>query len=401
MNAYNFKIDLACPQCGAPAVLDETEYIIRCEFCRTGNIIHTHPYPCFFISPKKHRHAHLPVTYVPYWRFKGLEFSLGPRAPGFRVIDHSYIAVERPGLPASLGLRSQTQKLQFIQKGIIGAFLPPDISRKNILDQIAGQEVKKVHIGEILSLIFMPFHHDTDIIYDGLTGKITGMKQDLSSDKKAPSYHLTFTPSLCPNCGWDLRGETDSLVLSCKNCLSFWLIHNKKLNRVQAQFFGLSHDTSMVMPFWQFRIKFDTLDLHTYADLIRVANIPKVPRPDHEKQAVYFYVPAFKVSPKLFLRIGKQITLAQIQAEERNRMPDVAYHPADLSLDEGLQAVPPILMDVSTNKKDIWALLAGEKLTVRSFSLAYMGFRASGSEYIQDDLGVSLQINSLKFGRRL
>ncbi len=70
--------------------------------------------------------------------------------------------------------------------------------------------------------------------------------------------------------------------------------------------------------------------------MIKIANIPKVVKEEHEKQPLYFYVPAFKINPKLFLRIGKQITLAQIEpAQQIRKIPKIRFHPADLPLEEG------------------------------------------------------------------
>ena len=401
MNTYNFKIDLQCPQCGAPAVLDETEAIIKCGFCKTGNIIHTTPYPCFFISPSAQKPAHLPVTYVPYWRFKGLEFALGPIPPQFRVIDRSNIAVNLSGFPVSLGLRTQTQKLKFIHKDVPGDFLPPAISKKEMLKKIAGEGDRNVYIGEILSLIFMPFYHDGDRVTDGLTGKAVVGEHDFSVIKKAPAYRVAFTPSLCPSCGWDLEGESDSLVLHCRNCTTCWLIHNDQLNQIQTGFFGWNHNTEMMMPFWQFQIRFTTLELNRLKDLVMFANITRVIQDKDKDHRVCFYVPAFKISPKLFLRIGRQITVSQIDIKEKQQIPDVQYHPADLPLDEGFQAVFPMLMDLSVRKKEDWAILSKEKPELVSFKLVYLGFEKVGSEYIQDHLGFSLQVNSLRFGRRL
>lgn len=400
MSTYNFQIDTQCPQCGAPVVLDETECIIQCRFCRTRNIIHTLPYPCYYMEVSPEKTAGSEVYYVPYWRFKGLEFSLGEKKPDFRVVDHSYIAVEISGLPVSLGLRSQTQKLKFIRKDIAGSFFAPAISREDIFKKMGAGDDKKVHIGEILSLIFMPFFLDEDTLYDGLTGKTMTLNPlDLIADKQSPAYHLKFTPSICPNCGWDLKGETDSLVLHCSNCMSSWLIHNKKLNKLKAMFYDLKPDTDMLVPFWRLEIEFKTLDCSTHAHLIKIANIPKVITKANENQTLYFYIPAFKLNPKLFLRIGRQTTLVQIEPTEIKKMPNIRFHPVNLPIEEGFQAVLPILMDLCNNKKEIWNLLAKEKLKLKRFSLTYFSFRICGSECIQDTLGFSLPINSLKFGR--
>ncbi len=402
VSAYNFQIDLQCPQCGAPAVLNETECIIKCQFCRTSNIIHTHPFPCFYMEPKQEKYSNLKIAYIPYWRFKGLEFTLGIKKPGFRVIDRSYLAVKKTSIPRSLGLRSQTQKLKFLHKGITGSFLPPSISRKKILQQISGTSEEKVHIGEILSLIFLPFYQDKDKMYDGLTGNIISMHpSDLAANKKSPAYNLKFTPGICPNCGWDLKGETDSLVLHCNNCTSFWLISNKKLNRLNAMFFDAKSDIHLQMPFWRLQIEFSELECSTHAHLIKIANIPKIIQKEDNQKILYFYIPAFKLNPKLFLRIGKQVTLARIEPSRAENIPEGSFHPVDLPLEEGVQAVYPILMNLCTNRQDIWNILAREVIKLKSYCLVYVGFHSAGSEYIQDTLGFSIKKNPLKFGRQL
>lgn len=354
------------------------------------------------MKPGQEKYAGRRITYVPYWRFKGLEFSLGGRSPSFRVMDYSCRAVENSGLPVSLGLRSQTQKLEFIRKDMSGSFVTPDISRKDILKQISGSGNKKIHIGEVLSLIFMPFYQDNDIVYDGLSGKALAISpSDLSEDKTPSAFSLEFTPGLCPDCGWDLKGETDSLVLCCGNCMSFWHVHNKTLNKIKALFYGTGTPEDMLMPFFRLQIEFQTLECSTYAQLIKIANIPKVICDEDKKVPLYFYVPAFKISPKLFLRIGRQITLAGIEPLPAGKMPAMRFHPADLPIEECFQAILPLFMELCTKKKEIWSLLEKEKLKLTSFCLTYISFQTSGSDYIQESLGIGLPKNSLKFGRNL
>jgi hypothetical protein len=358
------------------------------------------------MEPRQEKFANLKIVYVPYWRFKGLEFTLGNKTPSFKVIDLSYLAVNKISIPRSLGLRSQTQKLKFLHKDIKGSFLPPAISRQEILQQISGKGNTKVHIGEILSLIFMPFFQDKDKIYDGLTGNLipihsTNKASKLAATKKSPNYNLKFTPSICPNCGWDLKGETDSLVLHCNNCVSFWLIRNKRLNRIEAMFLKAKSDIPMQMPFWRLHIEFATLKCSTRAHLIKLTNIPTIIKKEDTQQVLYFYIPAFKLNPKLFLRIGKQTTLSMIEPSTARNIPKGLFHPVDLPLKEGLQAVCPLLMHLCTNKNDTWDILKKEDLKLKSSCLIYLPFHASSSEYVQDTLGFSLQKNSLKFGRQL
>jgi hypothetical protein len=345
----------------------------------------------------------LPVAaeplYVPYWRFRGMEFCLDEASPGFRVMDYSCLAIHTKGLPPSLGLRPQARPLKFIHKDTKGIFLLPEISGKTALKQMAGGEEDKIHIGETLSLIFMPLFRKSGVLCDGLTGTPLSVSlSDLPADKKAPGHQLSFTPCLCPDCGWDLKGRTDSLVIHCSNCVKFWLIRNKTLNRVDTHFSGSGPNTKILMPFWRLKVEFNLISCSTYAHLITIANIPKAVREEHEQQPLYFYIPAFKINPKLFLRIAKQMTLAQISPVMAEKIPGIDFLPADLPPDEGAQAVFPVLAAMAAHKKETIDSLKKEKLKIRSFSLIYIAFQESGSEFVQEEMGVSLPKNALQKG---
>lgn len=395
----NFQIDTQCPQCGAPVVLDETDHIMGCDFCRTRHILHTHPFPCYYMAPRQDRYADLEPIYVPYWRFKGLEFRLEAKKPGFRVIDQSTLALKNTPFPASLGLRSQTQKLQFVQKDVTGTFMPPVLSHNEILKQISGIQVKKIHIGEILSLIYMPFYRKEKTVIDGISGTIipAATNPEPETTKNAPAIQLRFTPGHCPNCGWDLAGETDSLVLNCHNCHTNWLSHSGTLKKLKSH--TDKADAGLKLPFWSLEIMLKNLQCTRYSHLIEMANLPMAVQESHKQQPLIFNIPAFKINPRLFLRVGKQTTLARIETSPMKSMPKEQFHPADLPLEEGFQAILPLIMELAAKKKETWEKLKKDKLELRSFSLTYLSFRKSGSEYIQDAMGISIPVNALRFGR--
>ena len=66
-----------------------------------------------------------------------------------------------------------------------------------------------------------------------------------------------------------------------------------------------------------------------------------------------------------------------------------------LSLDEGVQAVLPVLRTLAVPKKEILETLKTEKLTLTAFSLAYLSFQASGNDYVQGEAGIGFQKNAL------
>lgn len=399
MNGSDFKIDAACPRCGAPVVLKETESMVQCGFCKTRHAIHTHPFPCYYMEPGPKTPAGADILYVPYWRFKGMEFNLDADPPGFRIMDHSCLAVHQKGLPPSLGLRPQARPLKFVQKDVPGRFLSPEISGKNAIRQMSGQAEGRVYIGETLSLLYMPFFKNQQGLCDGLTGApLASLILDLPAGPNTPGQTVSFSPCLCPDCGWDLTGRTDSLVIHCSNCTSFWLIRNKKIGRVETGFSAHAEDSNILMPFWRFSVEFSRITLSSYADLIRMANIPKAVQEAHEKMPMHFYIPAFKINPKLFLRIAKQMTLAQIAPGPAGKISGMDILSADLELEEGAQAVFPALATMATPKKDIIGILKTEKLKIKEFSLIYIAFQASGNDYVQPELRISLPKNSLLKG---
>jgi len=390
---------MRCPRCGAPVGLDETECIVQCGFCKTRHVLHTEPFPSYYLEPGPDRPQAAELLYVPYWRLRGMEFRFNGPEPVCRVMDHSCPAVDGTGLPVSLGLRTQTQPLKFIRKGLEGIFTAPDISKQAALDQMSGANGDKTYIGEILSLIFMPFYRDRSRMVDGLSGQVLDIAMpDLASDKTFPFHPPSFTPCLCPDCGWDLEGRTDSLVLSCKNCTSFRLIREKTLNRISAVFSETGPDPAVLLPFWRLQVSFSRATWSTHADLMRLANVPRQVTQDQEKQALEFYIPAFRIAPKLFLRLAKQITLSTPALGQAEKIPKTALYPVTLSLDEGIQAVLPVLRTLVVQKKEPLEILKTEKLTLTAFSLAYLSFQALGNDYVQEGTGLGLPKNALHAG---
>ena len=426
VRSSNFQIDIECPQCGAPVVLEETENIIECPFCRVRSILSTQPFPCYYFEPRQEKFSDSSVIYIPYWRFKGLEFTLNSTQVSYRVIDSSWLAIKKDGkhgIPSSLGLRSQTQKLKFIRSDTKGLFYPLSINKKQILRRVnkeysgdsrgkhKSQSGKQayIHVGEIISLIYLPFYKTKHELFDGLTGKkvdtlpekpIEQLKQ-FSDQGKQPQYNFSFMPGLCPNCGWELSGETDSLVLTCKGCFKAFLIRNKKLKQIEVQFASLQHNTDLFIPFWKLSINFLKISCSKYSDIMRLANLPKAILEEHKTKDFHFFIPAFKVNPKLFLRLGKQISLLQPDSISLDKLPVGKFYPANLPLQEGLEAVPPVLMDLCKRKKELWNMLILEKIKLGKYNLVYLSFKEVGSEYIQPEFKFSLPKNSLKFGRKL
>ena len=272
MKNFNLLIEHQCPQCGAPAVLAETDRLFTCDFCRVRSYLYSRGVFRYLLPDKAPEGKTL--YYIPYWRFKGMLFSCVPGGVRQKFIDVSYQALVSSQLPISLGFRSQTLKLRFISPESAGRFLPINRSLDQMMqiqEQNYSQPLPKpiyhqAHIGEHSSLIYAPFYVE-DCLYDAVLNEPVGsritddVRQMLETAEK-PGWGLNFLPTLCPDCGWDLEGPRDTLVLLCRNCNSAWKAGNSHLKRLKFGHLTLNVDTDfpvLYLPFW--RIKSDIMSL--------------------------------------------------------------------------------------------------------------------------------------------
>ncbi len=68
------------------------------------------------------------------------------------------------------------------------------------------------YIGEAVSMIYAPVYYKDLSVYDGISGqRIAPMPDEagleFAGKPGAGEGRLSFLPSLCPQCGWDMEGE--------------------------------------------------------------------------------------------------------------------------------------------------------------------------------------------------
>lgn len=66
-----------------------------------------------------------------------------------------------------------------------------------------------------------------------------------------------------------------------------------------------------MIPFWRIKAEIAPIAMASYADLVRMGNLPKAVRKEWETKDLYFWTPAFKIRPKIFLRLNTQLAIAQ------------------------------------------------------------------------------------------
>ncbi len=407
-----WRIELQCPQCGALVDLEETDRILQCVYCRTRLYLAPKGHGVYYLQPDASTKDFL---FIPYWRFKGMVFSCEEREIAQRVEDSTLLAMKVRELPPSLGVRPQVLKLRFVTPEIEGAFFKPHFPLKigekgsqgdGDCSGTGRSEPFELFIGETVSLIYAPLYMREGILYDAILKRpLARTRCDLAEKLPLDHHHslsVQFIPTLCPHCGWDLLGEKDTLILLCKNCNTAWKASGDGLARLE---FGVMdcgvEEPTLCLPFWRLGTRVKGLQLESYADLIRLANLPKAIKEEWFERRVHFWTPAFKVQPHLFMRLSKFLTIAQPHGELEAAFPKVPTHPVTLPLKEAVESVKLTIASLGVPKSHIIPMLSDIEIKLEACHLVYLPFTSVGSELIQPTIQMGINKNSLKMGRLL
>ena len=406
-----FTVEQDCPQCGAPIELDETDHLILCPYCKVNSFLHASDYFRFVLP---HKTKNKEIIYTPYLRFKGNVYFCKGLTVGHRVVDITHVGVIFKGLPGTLGFRPQAMRMKFVTPSTEGSFLRFSLKASDILARAgklssgsaSGRILHRAYIGETLSLIYLPLYQESNQLFDAILGRPLlelpeGPEGLESAVKKNPRWELTFMATLCPQCGWNLEGQRDSVVLTCSNCNTAWEASQGKF--IPVHYFRVpSQDVdSLHLPFWKISAITDGVEINTFADFLRLTNQPRVLRKEWENERMSFWSPAFKIRPKVFLQLSKQFTISQEQFSIKEEIPQKNLYPVTLPRNEAVQAMKITLAGSTLTKKNIFPHLPHIKFKVKDSALVYLPFKVTGHEVIQEQMQISINKNTLEFGRKL
>ncbi len=405
----DFLVEHQCPQCGAPILLEESDRLVACRFCRVKSYLIQKKYFRYLFSHNAPETEE--IIYVPYWRFKGSLFSSTPGGVKHRFLDFSYLAVKSDFFPITLGFRSQALKLRFATPKTPGRFFESMLSLEDAMGIFGRRSAEnpsqtvffREYIGETLSVVYSPFYVKGRIMDAILNKPASGISSDgFDPDRysmDAPDWPLVFVPTLCPDCGWDLEGDRDSLALLCRNCESVWFPKGKGLEKIG--FATLAGSGNLYLPFWRIKAAVGGIALSNYADLVRLANLPVAPRPDHAETEFHFWSAAFKVPPKTFLRLNGNLTIAQPKRELARELPSKAAYPANLSISEAVESLKINLAEFARPRQRMLPLLSSITIKATGAILVYVPFEEGHHEYVNKDFALTINRNQLRLASNL
>ncbi|MCK9195924.1 MAG: hypothetical protein M0P16_02990 [Syntrophales bacterium] len=382
--------------------MEETDRLLDCTFCRIRLfIVSTGPFHYYIPAAAADN-----LIYMPYWRIRGLAYTIGPMETTNRYLDTNLKAIPLKVLTPSLGVRPQAMKLRFLTPDTPGQFLRPTMKAEEVLPQgspSTGLQSRDIFIGDTVSLIYTPMILKNDTLYDAFVQRPVVPWTD--DDRKMypalnPSErdHTRFIATLCPHCGQDLQGTKDTLLMTCKNCQSMWSCEGASLQSIPFAAMVGSGTPLRYLPFWRMKLRFDGIPLVSLADLVRIANLPKPITPAMEEKQVFLWAPAFKINPALFLRWARQITIYQPDDDCLEAIPTQLVYPATLPLKEAVESVTITLGSIVTDKRMFFANLSRLHMNLEDSLLVYQPFVEKGRELIHEKMKVALDRNALTFG---
>jgi hypothetical protein len=305
-------------------------------------------------------------------------------------------------------------KLRFATPDVPGRFLPPSQDRSAVREALSAgfremlptSPFHQALIGETLSVIYSPFYEDGQL-FDAIVNRPVAEGAQLPADDALPPpepahWPVTFVPTLCPACGWDLAGERYALTLTCGNCRAIWKSAPEGLSALDHGCIPGDAATVAYVPFWRIAADVSGVALNSYADLVRAAHLPKIVREQWEDQNFYFWCPAFKIHPQKFLRLAQNLALCQPAAEIEPHLPEgVAAYPVTLPESEALEALHTILAAVLKPPQAIYPRLEDIAIRHRGTRLIFIPFGRQGRELVQPDFRLTISQNSFQFGRNL
>ena len=398
-------------------VLEETDRLFQCPYCRVRLFITSGEAFRYWLPPPKKPEGE--IAFIPYWRFKGMVFFCKHHRTEERIIDTTIVATPLRHVPVSLGVRPQVVPLKYVT-GELGHYRfishnPFDRVFTRIHAGIGEVETLKIKtsssddrilyrafIGETRSLIYLPSYIRNDKLHDALTDTPISDLDSLGSLEFTGfrEWGLRFLATLCPHCGWDLTGEKDSLVHFCRNCSSAWIASDSGLKGIEFSIVPAKGDSAIYLPFWKIKAEPYPLQLKSYADLVRFANLPKLVRGEWESKEIAYWVPAFKIQPRQFMKVSRTATLAQIETH-KGPLPKERIFTVNLPPHEALESIMINIVNLAVPRRRLLAMINKIKIRLLAVELVLVPFKETPYRYLQQEMHLGFGRELLRYGRNI
>ena len=139
----------------------------------------------------------------------------------------------------------------------------------------------------------------------------------------------------------------------------------------------------------------------SYADLVKIANLPVVVQKNWDKIEFYFWISGFKIRPGEFLNLNRRITIAQPREKPVPGLPGSRLYPVTLPVKEAAESLKINLACFAKPQKKILSKIEEINITAKKFLLVYIPFVEKHHELIQPDFKIAINKNRLALSGNL
>jgi len=406
-----------CASCGAPIEATEADRVVECQYCDVRNyMVKTGPLRFALPHMIPDTVDESDILHIPYLRFKGHIYSCTGAGLHHSIVDTTQLGCSSSTLPASLGLRPQAMQIRLVAADSRGRFLKLTEQVKDIFFKAANLTTAfaaksesplyhRAYIGETISYIYLPTYCREGRLFDGVLNRPLAAGIDVDGLlKKASAAREQWLPryitTICPHCAALMTAASDSLVMQCFNCESLWLEKKGRFGRMKSGFVAADRGDTY-LPFWRISAELTGVKLSSFADFLRLTNHPMVIRGQHEQMEHSFWIPAFKLRPKYFLKTAKNITVSQYRIPGKSTDMPKNLYPVTMPLTEAVQSLKTVLTSAAVNKKKFMSSLPRIKTTGPRAELVYLPFHQLGQDLVQDHTSVTINGKTLYYGRTM
>lgn len=398
--------------------MKEVDRLTTCVFCEVKNYMVVDSLQRFVLPDKvPDEIAREDIIYFPYMRFKGNIFSCQGREIESKVLDTTHKGLDVALLSPTLGVRPQAMKVNLVDDSLSGKFVRRKDTAVTILQratllaeafsQSEGETLfHRAFIGETVSCVYLPLYIKDGMVYDGVLNRALGEVEPWMEDEKSTvryrqEWKTKFLATICPQCGADMYGENDSLILHCYSCHTCWAEKGSKFVRVPYSQVVSQTPETIYLPFWRIEVETRGIKMQTFADFLKVTNQPVMVKAQHDNINLEFWIPAVKLRPKIFLKLAKGATLSQEKYPEGAQKLSKPLIPITMPLKEAIQSLKSIVAETTVNRKDVLPQLPNLSISVTRSSLAFLPFENTGHDLVQEHSALSVATSVVQHGRKL
>jgi hypothetical protein len=174
----------------------------------------------------------------------------------------------------------------------------------------------------------------------------------------------------------------------------------KQFNKLEFGLFRADTPDSIHFPFYRIRAEVSGVQLDSYADLVKTANMAKVVQKGWEEKPFRFWTPAFKIRPDDFLFFSRNMTLSQPPKEYVQELPQGEVLPVTMPLQDAVESLKINLASFIKPPKMLQMLDAVE-IKAKSVVLVYIPFQKTGKELVQPDFNLRTNKTLLQYAKNL